>query len=400
MQAFLNSPKLFLFYIFILAATGCLFGKIRIKNISLGTAGVLFVAIIMGMTVGRYPSVNIFGSDIAIFGDLTRSRFGVVSDIGSSMFITAVGLGAGQIFSRSQAKNTLKYLTLGVITAAAGATAVAVLLAADTNLDLSMALGLLAGALTSTPGLTAAKELGRINTGSSVAGYGIAYLFGIFSIVIFIQIVARFSKERKRAGDKNKAAGIDAVSYVGALQRSGFNTLKVKELLIIMCVTVASGVLLGSISTPGGFSLGMTCGIIFSGIILGHIFKEILKGSGQTLAFIRELGLSMFLAGCGVPAGERFAENFRPVYFAYGMAITLISMLAAFAAAKFIFRMNLRQMLGAVAGGMTNTPALGAALASLPEEEDGNVTGAYALTYPAALITVIICVKILPLLFS
>ena len=52
--------------------------------------------------------------------------------------------------------------------------------------------GMMSGALTSTPGLAAALDA----TGSSNAsiGYGIAYPFGVVGVVLFVQLVPKILK--------------------------------------------------------------------------------------------------------------------------------------------------------------------------------------------------------------
>lgn len=54
------------------------------------------------------------------------------------------------------------------------------------NIDKNIAIGLLSGALTSTPGLAAAI----VSTQSSLAsiGYGIAYPFGVIGVILFVRL--------------------------------------------------------------------------------------------------------------------------------------------------------------------------------------------------------------------
>ena len=46
------------------------------------------------------------------------------------------------------------------------------------------------GALTSTPGFSAAKEVAA-NEGKVTAGYGIGYLFGVLGVVFFVQLLPK-----------------------------------------------------------------------------------------------------------------------------------------------------------------------------------------------------------------
>lgn len=52
--------------------------------------------------------------------------------------------------------------------------------------------GLLAGSLTSTPAFSATKEAVAAQYQDAVTvGYGIAYLFGVIGVVLFVQLMPR-----------------------------------------------------------------------------------------------------------------------------------------------------------------------------------------------------------------
>ena len=60
-----------------------------------------------------------------------------------------------------------------------------------------MAVGLLTGGLTSTPGLSAAQDVVSESADALsqlTAGYGIAYLFGVLGVVLFVQIMPKILK--------------------------------------------------------------------------------------------------------------------------------------------------------------------------------------------------------------
>lgn len=60
------------------------------------------------------------------------------------------------------------------------------------GLPTALSIGIMTGALTSTPGLAAALEA----TGDSIAsvGYGIAYPFGVLAVVLFVQLLPKILK--------------------------------------------------------------------------------------------------------------------------------------------------------------------------------------------------------------
>ena len=104
--------------------------------------------------------------------------------------------------------NATSYILLGVIIIAAGAlTCVGVITLLGVPDDISV--GMMAGALTSTPGLAAALDA----TGSEAAsvGYGIAYPFGVVGVVLFVQLIPKLLKTDMAA----ERAKFEAASNVG-----------------------------------------------------------------------------------------------------------------------------------------------------------------------------------------
>ena len=178
-----------LFVIFIILALGYAVGRITVCGLNLGSAGVLLVALVFGHFGMTVPDV--------------------VGDIGLILFVTAVGLIAGPKFFRNFKVNAKSYILLGVIIIAAGAlTCIAGVFLLGIPSDVSA--GMLAGALTSTPGLGAAKEAVAVS-GNASAGYSIAYIFGVVGVVLFVQVVPKVLKvdmEAERA-KFTAAAGVE-----------------------------------------------------------------------------------------------------------------------------------------------------------------------------------------------
>ena len=75
------------------------------------------------------------------------------------------------------------------------------------------------------------------------------------------------------------------------------------------------------------------------------------------------------------------------MYFVYGVIMTTLPLITGYFFAKYVLKMDMLNILGAITGGMTSTPALGT-LMEVAETED--VTYAYAATYPIALIAVVL----------
>ena len=180
-----------IFIAFLIATIGYLVGAIEVKGISLGTAGVLLIALIYGIIVSKVPEFNFGGIDIVLFDDAVKSKFSLFSSIGTALFVTSVGLIAGPKFFRSFNKATMAYVYMGIIVIAIGSIITGAFILMDKNLEPAMAVGLMTGGLTSTPGLSAAKEVAAGGEDLVTAGYGIAYLYGVLGVVFFVQIMPK-----------------------------------------------------------------------------------------------------------------------------------------------------------------------------------------------------------------
>lgn len=418
-----SSALSFIFIVFAISTVGYLVGGIKIKGIELGTAGVLLVALIWGVFVNFIPSFHIGSSqivdgvkvwaedakEITLWSPKIKTNFGIVSSIGTALFVTAVGLIAGPKFFRSFNKSTLAYIVLGIIVIAIGAVTAILFTVFDKNMSSSMAVGLLTGGLTSTPGFSAGKEVamaldeaakaaGEISNleADVTAGYGIAYTFGVLGVVLFVQIVPKIlkidmAKERENFQAANQVVIPEPKKVLSAIDPFGF---------FAFTLAIALGCLIGAIKIPGiNFSLGNSGGCLIGGLIVGH-FAHIgnidCRIKKETLNFMRELGLVLFLIGAGVPGGVNFIDKFRWTYFIYGAVMTLVPMIVGYIIARYVFKLSILNNLGAITGGMTSTPALGTLIATAGTDE---VSAAYAATYPFALVSIVLAAKIIIMLF-
>lgn len=382
------------FTVFLVGTLGYLLGRIEIRGISLGTAGVLLVALVYGIFLNHFSEIQIGGNQIILYSDQIKSSFSLISNLGTAFFVSAVGLIAGPKFFHLFNRKTVRYLLLGALIIAIGALTTILLVLLDPNLDPAMAVGLMTGALTSTPGLSAAKESAE-NVDLVTAGYGISYIFGVLGVVLFVQLIPRIlhaniQEERKKFVAANSVTIPESSRKLCQVEPLGFFPIM---------LTVTLGCILGSFKVPGtSFSLGTSGGALIAGLLVGHFGHfgpldcHIPK---TTLNCVRELGLVLFLIGAGVPSGVNFVRNVRLIYFLYGVLMTLLPMLIGFIIAKAL-KMSIFNNLGAITGGMTSTPALGALIAVAGTDE---VASAYAAVYPVALVCVVLASKLILLLF-
>ncbi len=392
-----------LFVAFVIVVLGFLVGGIKIKGISLGTAGVLLVAIVVGVIFylcgeSGQTSTTIGNTKITFWDKGVESTFNLISNIGTVLFVTAVGLIAGPKFFRSFNKSMIAYVAMGAGIVATGVGITIVLAALDPNMNIAMATGLLSGSLTSTPAFGAAKESAGILSGDVTAGYGIGYLYGVLSVVLFVQIMPKIlkvdiAKERESFVAANTVQLPDDGKKRFSIDEFGF---------FPFFVTIVLGLLIGCVKIPIGggnyFSFGSSGGTLIAGLIVGHFghFGKIdMKISKQTLNFFRELGLVLFLVGAGVPGGVKFVSAFDWIYIVYGMIMATIPMVLGFILGKFVFKLSIFNNLGSITGGMTSTPALGS-LISVAGTDD--VSSAYAATYPFALVLIVVSCNLIVLL--
>lgn len=382
------------FSVFAIAAIGYAIGKITIKGINLGTAGVFIIALLYGCLLYGKLSGNLTVGEESFSTEALK----IVENMGLIFFVTSVGFIAGPNFFGNLKRNFKSYVMLGlvIIAAAAGTCIACILIGANfTNLDheefRAILVGILSGALTSTPAFSASKAAVGADLEALVSvGYGISYLFGVVGVVLFVQIVpkvlkANMNEEVEKITAKDGGSGRKKNLILTEVDEFGFMAFSLASIV---------GILIGSISYMN-FSLTTTGGCLLTALVFGHyghIGKISIVPKNSTLKMLRELGLMLFLIGAGVSGGAKFVEYFEPVYFLYGAIMTILPMIIGFVVAKNVLKLPLLNNLGSITGGMTSTPALGT-LINMAGTED--IASAYAATYPIALIAVVLASQLI-----
>ena len=128
-------------YLAISIFLGLLLGKIKIANISLGITWVLFVGIVIS----------------AIGVTLNAGMLHIVKEFGLILFVTAVGLQVGPTFFNSFKKGGLA-MNLMALTNVALGVLITYIIAKVANQSLTDMAGVYTGAITNTPGLSAAQQ--------------------------------------------------------------------------------------------------------------------------------------------------------------------------------------------------------------------------------------------------
>jgi putative transport protein len=176
--------------------------------------------------------------------------------------------------------------------------------------------------------------------------------------------------------------------------------------LISLGLGVMAGLLLGMVEfrlAGGSVSLGMAGGPLLVGLLLGHVghigrLRGHLPRASRLL--LMEIGLAFFLATAGMEAGAGLLGVIGQHGLALcgaAMLVALTPMLTGYVVARFVFGMNLLQIVGGVCGGMTSTPALGVITGAVDSEVP---VISYAAAYPVALILTTVLGKILVVALS
>ena len=411
----LGSTPTVLLMAFLVCFIGYALGAIKVKGLSLGTAGVFLFALLFGYlcTLPGLQNVPVLGKFyMADAADAKITSFKFISNIGLVLFVTSVGSIAGPKFFRDLKKNAKTYVPMGALIIVIGAL-VTVAFAMIPGIGPAYATGILSGALTSTPAFSAAKdtvtELAANQTGLVVLGQAVAYPFGVIGVVLFVQIMPRLLKADM---DKERAL-ITSVVAAADKEKKGRKLVELDDYgFAAFGLAIVLGILLGSIKIPLSgkgyagpcFSLGMTGGPLIMSLIIahfGHIGPVSMKTDVHALKSFREFGLMLFLLGAGIEGGVVLVEQISQselgamlvVYgFLAGVVITIIPMVVGYLFARYICKLPLLNNLGSITGGMTSTPALGTLISTAGTDD---VAGAYASTYPIALVLVVLATQLI-----
>ena len=178
--------------------------------------------------------------------------------------------------------------------------------------------------------------------------------------------------------------------------------------LIPIFIGIALGVVLGSISfwipgVPQPVKLGLAGGPLIVAILIGRYgphYRLITYTTMSANLMLREVGISLFLAGVGLGAGEGFVPTLVAggyVWIAYGAVITIVPLLLAGFFGRFYYKMNYYTLIGVLSGASTNPPAL--AYSTEQTTSDAPSVG-YATVYPLSMFLRVLAAQLLILIFG
>ena len=371
---------------------GLLLGKFKIKGISLGITWVLFVGIILS----------------ALGISCNHDMLHIIKEFGLILFVTAVGLQVGPGFFKSFKKGGLAMNLMALVNVALGVV-ITIVIAKLAGEELTDMAGVYTGAITNTPGLSAAqqtvRDLGMDAAADRLAnGYAVAYPLAVVGMIltcIVLRPLCRIDMQKEpTSGDNlepNRQKQDTPVS-----QRHKVN-------LIPIFVIIALGIVLGSIPIPVGMSapvkLGLAGGPLVAALIgswlgvkKGWFTTEFTESHGVWM--LREVGIALFLAGVGLGAGSSFISTIQAggyMWILYGFIITVVPPLIVALFGRLVLKINYYTLMGFIGGAHTDPPTLAFANNIAPEGCKLPNTG-YATVYPLTMFLRIFTAQLLVLL--
>ncbi|WP_411682264.1 hypothetical protein [Clostridium thailandense] len=436
---------------------GLLFGKIKIGKFSFGFSGALFAGIALSWSVLTYARGIKSGTTAYKLAQQVVSKGLISTDLFNLfliLFIAAVGLIAGKDIRGILKKYGVKLITIGLVITLSGVTLTYVFLKSNKTFDAHQVSGIYAGALTSSPGLAAsldaAKEHGTeiaakysslsvgekkvvlkmidktgkltpentttLTDGEKAAiikafqadvssGFTAAFPFGVVSIILSMVLIPKIfgidvEKERELFEGSMKEVAADSEKI---------NKEPIKEVgfdLVAFALVCFVGYFLGIINIQlgrlGHFSLGTPGGVLMSALIFSNIGKIGIinfRMNSKILSSIRQLGLVCFLATVGLTYGYDVVNIFAgagATLAIMGLVVVWVSILLGFVVGRYIFKLNWVILAGAICGGMTSTPGLGAAVDAVGSDD---AASGYGAVYPFALLFKVLFITILYKMF-
>ena len=371
---------------------GLLLGRFKIKGITLGITWVLFVGIILS----------------ALGVSCNHDMLHIIKEFGLILFVTAVGLQVGPGFFKSFKKGGLAMNLMALVNVALGVV-ITVIVAKSTGDSLFDMAGVYTGAVTNTPGLSAAqqavRDLGMNDVADRLAnGYAVAYPLagvGMLLTCIVLRPLCRIDLKKEPTVSDDLVSNREKQA-TPLSQRHKVN-------LIPIFLIIALGIVLGSIPIPVGMSapvkLGLAGGPLVASLIgswlgvkKGWFTTEFTESHGVWM--LREVGIALFLAGVGLGAGSSFISTIQAggyMWILYGFIITVVPPLLVALFGRLVLKMNYYTLMGFIGGAHTDPPTLAFANTVSPEGCKLPNMG-YATVYPLTMFLRIFTAQLLVLM--
>lgn len=178
--------------------------------------------------------------------------------------------------------------------------------------------------------------------------------------------------------------------------------------VLLYSFVIFAGIFLGKLKIFG-VSLGVTF-VLFIGILLGHFGYAV---ESDTLHFLREFGLILFIFSIGMQVGPGFFSSFKEG----GIRLNMLAMLGIALNVGIMITIyflqggsegasSITDMVGVMCGAITNTPALGAAQQTVLQVDSSaydvsqQMSMGYAAAYPLGVVGIICTMIVLKAIFK
>ena len=180
------------------ASIGLMVGKIKVKGISLGGAGALFVGILLG-----HLGLRVEGNVLHF-----------IQEFGLILFVYTIGMQVGPGFMDSIRRHglVLNVLSTGIVLLGV-ITTLCLYFFTDMHNNVPVLIGMLCGAVTNTPSLGAANSAfaaAGADTSLTGIGYAVAYPFGVIGIILVMILMRVIFRQNPAKAAENYAKDIAA----------------------------------------------------------------------------------------------------------------------------------------------------------------------------------------------
>jgi len=365
------------------------------------------------------------------------------------LFIASVGLLAAKEVGRVIKIYGVKFIFLGIMITFIGAISaygVSLVSSMDNPYFYN---GVYTGALTSSPGLAASLEAARVHSSGLVekyevlscyekqrilkiigddedlkventialtkeqennfirnveagvgTGYAVGYPFGVIIVIFamnFFPVIFKIDIDKEKLllieELKGSIKKIDINKQEQNLERRKEVYFDLSAFVLVCLVGYIVGIPKISLSSLGEVSLGSTGGVLIAALVLGHIGRIgpfCFWLNSKKLSVLRKITIAYFFAIIGLRYGYQVINSLTGPGLTLVIASILVgsmAMTSGFLVGKYVFKINWIMLSGAICGGMTSTPGLGAAIDAVGSDEPAS---GYGAVYPFALLGMVI----------
>jgi len=372
---------------------GLSIGRIRIKSFSIGVIAILFAGMFLGIACNKF---NI---------EINTNMSNILKDFGLILFIFTVGLQVGPSFF-SSLKRGGALLNLQAISIVILGMVITILICFFGRESPDTMAGVYSGAISSTPGLSAAQEtikaLGLGDADAVAAGYALTYPIGVIVPIICCILIRRICKVRLDKENKSEVANEMSLYDNKTKSSTGKSVIVIFGGILIglFIGSIAIHVTIKGVTVP--LKLGYTGGPLVMAILMGHfgtkwgwIDSTVTSSSGTSM--LREIGIAIFLALVGLASGSKLLEISilsGSKWILYGLAIAIFPTLVVGLFVRLHHKTNYFTLMGLIGGATTDTPALAYANNIAAEHAEGLPAAAYAAVYPLTVLLRIVTAQL------